>query len=207
MQQRLDTFLLTYLNTPHATTREMPAMLFIGCKLRSRLDFLKPSVAGAVRQSQDAQRQCRQQHSRDRRFTVGEPVLVRDYRKGEDKWTHGVVLENTGPVSYKVNVGEQGVWKCHGDQMLTRPEPVSQQIAVDPPTSSQMPPAQSGSDTMLHPCTPPLEETVEQVLGTTIPPETPQSVKPPPSDCTQVTETVRRYPVRVTKPPARYRDG
>uniref|UniRef100_A0A1A8MV40 Integrase catalytic domain-containing protein n=1 Tax=Nothobranchius pienaari TaxID=704102 RepID=A0A1A8MV40_9TELE len=45
VQQRLDTFLLTYRNTPHATTREMPAMLFIGRKLRSRLDFLKPSVA------------------------------------------------------------------------------------------------------------------------------------------------------------------
>ncbi|CAI5682743.1 unnamed protein product [Oreochromis niloticus] len=207
VQQRLDTFLLTYRNTPHATTRETPAILFIGRKLRSRLDFLKPSVAGAVRRSQDAQQQCRQQHSRDRRFTVGEPVLVRDYRKGEDKWTPGVVLEKTGPVSYKVNVGAQGVWKRLVDQMLTRPESVSQQVTVDPPTSSQMSPAQSGSDTMLHPCTSLQEETVEQVLGTTLPPETPQSLKPSPTDCTQVAESVRRYPVRVTKPPARYRDG
>ncbi|XP_025758532.1 uncharacterized protein K02A2.6-like [Oreochromis niloticus] len=207
VQQCLDTFLLTYRNTPHATTRETPAILFIGHKLRSRLDFLKPSVAGAVRRAQDAQQQCRQQHSRDRQFTLGEPVLVRDYRKGEDKWTHGVVLEKTGPVSYKVNVGAQGVWKRHVDQMLTRPESVSQQVTVDPPTSSQMSPAQSGSDTMLHPCTSLQEETVEQVLGTTSPPETLQSLKPSPTDCTQVTESVRRYPVRVTKPPVRYRDG
>ncbi|XP_060799470.1 uncharacterized protein K02A2.6-like [Neoarius graeffei] len=35
VQQRLDTFLLTYRNTPHATTKESPAMLFIGRKLRS----------------------------------------------------------------------------------------------------------------------------------------------------------------------------
>ncbi|KAL7834749.1 hypothetical protein SRHO_G00289960 [Serrasalmus rhombeus] len=65
LQQHLDTFLLTYHNTPHATTRESPAMLFIGRKLRSRLDFLKPSVARAVHQSQEAQQQRRQLHSRD----------------------------------------------------------------------------------------------------------------------------------------------
>uniref|UniRef100_A0A1A7ZK95 Uncharacterized protein n=1 Tax=Nothobranchius furzeri TaxID=105023 RepID=A0A1A7ZK95_NOTFU len=182
-------------------------MLFFRSKLRSRLDFVKPSVAGTIRRSQDAQQQCRQQHSRDRWFTVVESVLVRDYRKGEDKWTHCVILEKTGPVLNKVNVGAQGVWKRHVDQMLTRPESGSQQVTVDPPTSSQMSPAQSGSDTMLHPCTSLQEETVEQVLGTTSPPETPQSLKPAPTDCTQVRECVRRYPVRVTKPPARYRDG
>lgn len=60
VQQRLDTFLLTYRNTPHATTKETPAMLFIGRKLRSRLDFLKPTVAEAVRQSQDAQQRRRE---------------------------------------------------------------------------------------------------------------------------------------------------
>nr|XP_054596817.1 uncharacterized protein K02A2.6-like [Nothobranchius furzeri] len=58
VQRRLDTFLLTYRNTPHATTRETPAMLFIGRKLRSPLDVLKPSVAGTVCRSQDAQQQC-----------------------------------------------------------------------------------------------------------------------------------------------------
>ncbi|XP_051783661.1 uncharacterized protein K02A2.6-like [Erpetoichthys calabaricus] len=50
VQQRLDTFLLTYRNTPHATTKETPAMLFLGRKLRSRLDFLKPNIAGVVAQ-------------------------------------------------------------------------------------------------------------------------------------------------------------
>ncbi|KAL7839170.1 hypothetical protein SRHO_G00258280 [Serrasalmus rhombeus] len=122
LQQRLDTFLLTYCNTPHATTRESPAMLFIGRKLRSRLDFLKPSVARAVHQSQEAQQQRRWLHSKQRQFAVGEPVLLRDYRKGEDKWMPAVVIEKTGPVSYKVNVGTQGVWKHHVDQLLTRPE-------------------------------------------------------------------------------------
>ncbi|KAL7842622.1 hypothetical protein SRHO_G00243110 [Serrasalmus rhombeus] len=130
LQQRLDTFLLTYRNTPHATTRESTAMLFIGRKLRSRLDFLKPSVARAVHQSQEDQQQRRWLHSKQRQFAVGEPVLVRDYRKGEDKWMPAVVIEKTGPVSYKVNVGTQGVWKRHVDQLLTRPE-------SDPPETSE----------------------------------------------------------------------
>ncbi|XP_048084302.1 uncharacterized protein LOC125284409 [Alosa alosa] len=76
VRQRLDAFLLTYRNTPHATTKETPAMLFLGCRLRSRLDFLKPSVAGAVHRSQDAQQQRRQRHSRARQFDVGEPGLI-----------------------------------------------------------------------------------------------------------------------------------
>lgn len=33
IQQRLDTFLLAYRNTPHGTTKESPAMLFLHCRL------------------------------------------------------------------------------------------------------------------------------------------------------------------------------
>lgn len=44
LQATLQTFLVTYRNTPHATTRETPANLFIGRRLRTRLDAVKPSV-------------------------------------------------------------------------------------------------------------------------------------------------------------------
>ncbi len=90
-------------------------------KLCCRLDLLKPSVAGAVHRSQDSQQLRRQQHSKARHFQIWEPVLVHDHRKGE-KWRQGVVMAQTGPVSYKVNVSEQGVWKRHEDQMLARAE-------------------------------------------------------------------------------------
>ncbi|KAK7882126.1 hypothetical protein WMY93_028300 [Mugilogobius chulae] len=204
VQQRLDTFLLTYRNTPHATTKETPAMLFLGRKLRSRLDFLKPSVSGAVHQSQDAQRQRRQLHSKGRQFDVGVAVLVRDYRKGEDKWTPAVVMEKTGPVSYKVNVGTQGVWKRHVDQMLTRPESVPQETAVNLPSESlQLPLPQT---TTLDQSTPqPKEDTVPHTPPKT--PKTPQTLpsKEPPH--TEHAEEAKRcYPVRVTQPPLRYRD-
>uniref|UniRef100_A0AAV2KT32 Integrase catalytic domain-containing protein n=1 Tax=Knipowitschia caucasica TaxID=637954 RepID=A0AAV2KT32_KNICA len=127
IQQRLDIFLLTYRNTPHATTKEPPAMLFTKRTLRTRLDILKPSVTGVVHQSQVAQQQRRQQRSKARHFAVGESVLVRDYRRGEEKWAQGLVMTQTGPVSYEVMVGADKVWKRHVDQIL----PCTEQAHAD----------------------------------------------------------------------------
>lgn len=49
------------------------------------LDLIKPSVRGAVRESQDSQLLRRQGHSRERQFVASEPVLIREYRSGEEK--------------------------------------------------------------------------------------------------------------------------
>lgn len=206
VRQQLEEFLLTYRNTPHATTKETPAMLFLGRRLRSRLDCLKPSVAGAVHRSQDAQQQRRQHHAKDRQFEVGESVLVRDYRKGEEKWAQGVVREKTGPVSYKVNVGSPGVWKRHVDQMLRRPDTEPQQTAVNHTVSPQvlLPPSDSG--TTLHSNTPLLEKKDVQVPEIKETLKTHQSTEPPSTEHPQLTETVKRYPMRIKRPPARYRD-
>lgn len=51
----------------------------------------------------------------EREFALGEQVLVQNFR-GEPKWLDGTVSEQTGPVSYKVLVGDQ-LWKRHIDQM------------------------------------------------------------------------------------------
>ena len=45
-------------------------------------------------------------------------MLVRNLR-GEPKWLSGVVLEKTGLVSYRVQVGDQ-IWRRHADQLLNR---------------------------------------------------------------------------------------
>ncbi|XP_048031439.1 uncharacterized protein K02A2.6-like [Megalobrama amblycephala] len=86
IQQRLDTFLLAYRNTPHATTKESPAMLFLHRRLRCRLDMLKANVASEVEKAQSKLCQQCQVHAKDRTFAVGDKVLVRDYRRGK-KWT------------------------------------------------------------------------------------------------------------------------
>lgn len=53
--------------------------------------------------------------SREREFALGEQVLVQNFR-GKPRWLNGTVAEQTGPVSYKVLVGDQ-LWKRHVDQM------------------------------------------------------------------------------------------
>lgn len=75
LRSRLDEFLLTYINTPHATTKESPAMLFLNHKLRTQIDLLKPNLARTVSQSQDAQQLRCQEHSKLREFHVGDSSL------------------------------------------------------------------------------------------------------------------------------------
>ncbi len=117
IQQRLDTFLLAYRNTPHATTKESPAMLFLHRRLRTRFDLLKPNVASVVEKAQGKLCQRRQVHAKERTFAVGDKVLVRDYRQGK-KWMPGMVSAKTGPVSYTIDVGLSVHWRRHTDQIL-----------------------------------------------------------------------------------------
>lgn len=44
--------------------------------------------------------------SRDREFSVGEEVLVENFRR-EPKWLEGTVVERTGPVSFDVQVDDK----------------------------------------------------------------------------------------------------
>jgi hypothetical protein len=47
LNQKINSFLLTYRNSPHSTTGETPAKLFLGRNLRTRLDLIKPDTQGA----------------------------------------------------------------------------------------------------------------------------------------------------------------
>ena len=109
-QTSLDRFLLAYRNSPHTTTKETPAKLFIGRALRSRLDLLKPNLAADV-----ADRQVKQPSSGQSQlcqFDVGHTVLVRNYRGG-DKWVSGTVKSQSGPVSYSVVLRNGSVLRRH----------------------------------------------------------------------------------------------
>ncbi|CAM5149575.1 unnamed protein product [Natator depressus] len=52
IQKRLDTFLLSYRNKPHATSKAYPAFLMMGRQLRTCFDLLKPSKPRQIVQHQ-----------------------------------------------------------------------------------------------------------------------------------------------------------
>lgn len=60
-----------------------------------------------VEQVQEGQRERTALVAKDRTFAVGDAMLVRDYRQGEEKWMPGLVTSQEGPVSYMVDAGRR----------------------------------------------------------------------------------------------------
>ncbi|XP_040068195.2 uncharacterized protein LOC120841374, partial [Ixodes scapularis] len=175
-------FLQSYRNTPHATTNESPANLFLGRRLRSCLDVVKPSVGERVARKQFMQTASRRGHDRD--FAVGGHVLIRNYC-GKPKWVPGVILAQHGPVSYQERATTSRgsfTWRRHKDQLLRTPsdEDADQEgtefLLVQP--SDNAPQPSSSSPT-----------------GGTVPAEAAQA------------PAARQYPAITRKPPERFQAG
>ena len=184
LHQKLTRFLLTYRSTPHSTTGVSPAELFLKRQLRTRLDLLRPSLERKVAATQAKQKSYHDAHSKTREFEIGQAVLVRNLL-GEPKWLQGTVLEQTGPVSYKVQVGDR-VWRRHVDQLLeASAEGVERNVESDDcsyPVIGTEPEGQNGepNDSNLQ-----IEETEPNVTD------------PPEHNATETT----RYPKRPRQPP------
>ena len=82
------------------------------------------------------------------------------------KWLSGVIVEQTGPVSYRVQVSDQ-IWRCHADQLLDHTRVVAEE---QPDIRGQ----EEGSSDVLSPETP------------VMPPIAPSTAESTPSD--EVTE-------------------
>ena len=107
LEQRLASFLLQYRTTVHATTNATPCMLLMNRQLRTRLELLRPNIGAQVANKQANQKESHDQHSRDRKFMIGQKVMVRNLRPGPT-WIPGTIVGRSGPLSYVVQVkGEQ----------------------------------------------------------------------------------------------------
>lgn len=116
LKRKLANWLLVYRNTPHTTTNETPAQLFLGRPLRMRIDLIRPSLDDHVRHNQFHNMLNGQNH-RLREFSVGQDVAVRDYR-GQNKWINATVVKRMGPLTYEVKTTQTAaVWRRHVDQM------------------------------------------------------------------------------------------
>ena len=125
LNTKLARFLLAYRNTPNVTTGVSQADLFLKRPLRTRLDRLRPSLRSQVVSKQADQKQLHDAHSRSRLFEIGQSVLVQNLRDGP-KWLSGVIVEQTGPVSYRVQVSDQ-IWRRHADQLLDHTRVVAEE--------------------------------------------------------------------------------
>lgn len=137
INKALANFLLTYRNTPHTTTGETPAKLFMGRELCTRLTRLKPSVRDTVEIQQDKMRTMITEPARQ--FENGTHVAVRDYREQGGKWIPGIIAAKTGPLSYKVEIAPGTMWRRHTDQLR------SADFVSQPPTAPVLVPDDNSS--------------------------------------------------------------
>ena len=93
-------------------------MALLGRRLRSRLDALRPQTAEIVRTAQI--KQAESTGGIDKDLQVGDTVWARDYSINSNKWAEGRIIAETGPVSYRVDVGKGTPWRRHTDQLIPK---------------------------------------------------------------------------------------
>ena len=84
LNQILCEFLLTYRNTPHATTGVSPESLLLQRELCTRLDLLRPNRRSHVVHKQAKQKEMHDSHSQDCEWFIGQRVMVQNLRSGFD---------------------------------------------------------------------------------------------------------------------------
>ena len=140
---RLQNFLLTYRNTPHATTKASPAQLLLECSLRTRLDLIRPSTRSVIQQQQRAQAgNTLFQPARD--LPVGATAMVREYRPDHPRWNPGRVSAKEGlhSLHYQVEVYPGTHWRRHIDQICStaaNPETPPVPIVLSQPSLAATP--------------------------------------------------------------------
>ena len=180
VHQRLMNFLLVYRTTPHTTTGMAPCVLFLNRDLRTRFHLLRPDISGYVTSQQAKQKAHHDLHSRSRNLWVGQRVLVRNYRPGED-WIPGTVIDRKGPHLYTVQVANGLLWRQHIDQLKEVRDSPQEENSTDVDT-------QPYEANLPEPTTP----TVTDTTGSA-------EVQQPQTDVATDTSPSSRYPTRNRK--------
>ena len=153
LEDRLSKFLSNYRLTPHTTTGLSPAELLFGRRPRSRLDLVRPNLAKHVRTQQEQQKLHRDQHSKVRKFSVGDAVYVCDLPSKKD-WLPGIIQSMSGPLYFQIDILHCKTVRRHSDHIRPRdpdtslPPPASDLVDLpDPippnhPSPPDLPPAE-----------------------------------------------------------------
>ncbi|XP_065204117.1 uncharacterized protein K02A2.6-like [Planococcus citri] len=111
---RLQELLFVYRTTEHNTTGRTPAEMFLGRKLNTVLDLLRPCVRKDINQRQFRTKDNRDQSFKDREFEVNDTVYVR--RPIDANWTPATIAKRSTPLSYTLDDGR----RVHADHLKTR---------------------------------------------------------------------------------------
>ena len=119
LETKLSRILFNYRLTPHSTTGVSPAELLLGRRPRSHLDQIRPDIASRVQRNVDRQKEVHDRRARDRTFSVGDPVLLRNFANGP-VWLTGIVHCVRGPLTYDVQLANGRVMRRHIEHLRHR---------------------------------------------------------------------------------------
>ena len=213
---QLSRLLFAFRHTPTSTNGVSPAEIMFKVKPRTRLSGMKPELSSSWRKAADKMIESRP-GARNREFAVGDRVMARSYRQGQ-KWVDGIILERTGPLSYKIKV-DGGSVRRHVDQVRKDARAFvskDQWSGVDadlgasvdehqlPTEESVIPPLVEDQSESLAGVGAPLvmtPEVVESSLDSSVP-----EVEAPAESAPATSTVDQRYPQRSRQPPKRLRD-
>ena len=94
----------------------------MGRRLRSHFDQLVPgrSTHERVRSRQEAQKSSHDARAKERTFSVGDSVFVRDFGNRSTKWLQGTVLQQIAPLTYRIELSDGRVIRRHVDCVRSR---------------------------------------------------------------------------------------
>eukprot|EP00731_Ephydatia_muelleri_P017649 Em0010g747a len=93
-----------------------PAQLLMGRRPRTLLDLMVPDITSQVHRSQERQKTAHDHGVKPRSFMVGDVVYVKNFRV-PPKWIPGVIIAQTGPLSYAVRLDTGVEVKRHVDHV------------------------------------------------------------------------------------------
>lgn len=102
----LSKMLLQYRSMFHAATNKTPAKMFIGRKLSTRLDLLRPIEEEKIVN----------QNKRVKVFACEERVACKNYVSGK-KWQFGKIVKQLGRLHYKIMLDDGRFWVRHINQI------------------------------------------------------------------------------------------
>ena len=107
IDEKINDFWMSYRSAPHTTTSFMPAQLFIGRNISTKIDLIKPSRLIAKKKSHD--------ENEIRSFSSKDNVIVRFFG-GKEHWKNGKILKKLSCKMCLVSVDDK-CYQRHIDQI------------------------------------------------------------------------------------------